>query len=293
VQQIVRDRDKVFLMSGAGSSELTGKACSPNGIQWTYDTYAQANVAARAVVERGGKSWFFITADYTFGQALENDAAAVVTKLGGTVAGKVKHPLGNSDFSSMLVEAQASGAQVVGLANAGGDAGNAVKQAAEFGLVKRGQILVPLLIGANDVHALGLATAQGLILAESWYWDLNDDTRAFTKRFSALSKGRIPSAYQAGMYSATLAYLQAIKAAGTDDAKTVIAKMKATPVNDMFAKGGRVREDGRMVHDYYLFQVKSPEESKGPYDLYKLLATVPADAAFRPMADGGCPMVAK
>lgn len=292
VQQIVRERNKVFLMSGAGSSDLTGRACSPNGIQWTYDTYAQANVAARAVIGRGGKSWYFVTADYAFGQALERDATAIVTASGGKVLGSVKHPLNTADFSSFLLQAQGSQAQVIGLANAGGDAGNAIKQAAEFGLQASGQTLVPLLIGAGDIHAIGLQTAAGIVLAEAWYWDLNDETRAFSKRFMDRQK-HMPSAYQAGMYSATLAYLKAIAATGTDDAKVVIAKMKATPVDDMFTHGGVIREDGRMVHDYYLFQVKKPSESKGEWDLYTLLATVPAKDAFRPIDQGGCPMIAK
>ena len=290
VQQIVRDRNKVFLMSGAGSSDLTGKACSPNGIHWTYDTYAQSNVAARAVVASGGKTWYFVTADYAFGQALERDAAALVTSLGGNVVGSVKHPLNTPDFSSFLLQAQGSGAKVVGLANAGGDASNAIKQAHEFGLQAGGQTIVPLLIGAGDIHGLGLPIAAGTVLAEAWYWDLNDETRAFSQRFMARQK-HMPSAYQAGMYSATLSYLQAIKASGTDDARTVIAKMKATPINDMFTKGGTTREDGRMIHDYYLFQVKKPSESTSDWDVYKLLATIPAKDAFRPLDKGECPLI--
>ncbi len=290
VQQIVREKNKVFLISGGGTSELTGKSCSPNSIHWTYDTYSQSNVAARAVVARGGKAWYFISADYAFGAALEADARAIVTATGGTVLGATKHPLNNSDFSSQLLAAQASGAKVVGFANAGGDASNALKQAAEFGLQKSGITMVPLLIGASDIRGLGLPTAQGTVLAESWYWDLNDETRAFTKRFME-KQHNIPSAYHAGMYSATHAYLAAIKATGSDDAKTVIAKMKATEVNDMFAHGGHVRADGRMVHDYYLFQVKTPAQSTGPYDVYNLLATIPADQAFRPLNEGGCPLV--
>jgi branched-chain amino acid transport system substrate-binding protein len=290
VQQIVRDRGKVLLMSGAGSSELTGPACSPNGIQWTYDTYAQANVAARSMMKRGGKTWFFITADYTFGAALEHDTSAVVLQQGGSVLGTIRHPLNNDDFSSMLLEAQTSQAQVVGLADAGADSGNAIKQAAAYGLQSGGQRVIPLLIDVPDIHALGLATAQGMIVADAWYWDLNDQTRAFGKRFMART-GAMPSAYQAGVYSATRAYLQAIDATGTDAAGPVLAKMKTTPVDDMFTQGGRIRADGRMVHDYYLFQVKTPAESKGPYDLYTLLATVPADEAFRPLDEGGCPLI--
>jgi branched-chain amino acid transport system substrate-binding protein len=290
VQQIVRDRDKVLLMSGAGSSELTGTACSPNGIQWTYDSYAQANVAARSMVQRGGKSWFFITADYAFGASLERDASTVVSQMGGTILGSVRHPLNNADFSSMLLEAQTSRADVVGLADAGGDSGNAIKQMAEYGLQSGGQRVVPLLIDALDIRTLGLQTAQGMILAESWYWDLNDETRAFANRFMART-GKMPSAYQAGMYSATRAYLQAIDATGTDAADPVLAKMKATPINDMFAHGGTIREDGRMVHDYYLFQVKTPAASEGPFDVYSPLATVPGDEAFRPLDDGGCPLI--
>ncbi len=290
VQQVVRERDKVFLMSGAGSSELTGTACSPNGIQWTYDTYAQANVAARSMIQRGGRTWFFITADYNFGMAMERDASRVIAEMGGTVLGRVRHKLHNSDFSSMLLEAQTSQAQVVGLANAGADSSTAIAQAGAYGLQTGDQKVVPLLIDAPDVNMVGLTKAQGMIVAEAWYWDLNDQTRAFAKRFMART-GKMPSAYQAGMYSATRAYLQAIDATGTDAADPVLAKMRATPVNDMFTQNGHIRPDGRMVHDYYLFRIKAPSESKEPYDVYTLLATVPGDEAFRPMDEGGCPLV--
>jgi branched-chain amino acid transport system substrate-binding protein len=292
VQQITKDKDRVFLMSGPGASDLTGKACSPNGIHWTYDTYALSNVAGKAIVKRGDDSWFFITADYAFGHALERDAAAVVERSGGKVLGAVRAPLNTQDFSSFLVQAQASKAKVVGLANAGGDTQNAIKQAYEFGLLKGGQKLAALLFNITDIHSLGLEAAQGLMVTEGFYWDINDETRAFGNRFLAKA-GHMPTMIQAGVYSAVTHYLKAIDAVGTDAAKPVLAKMKATPINDFFAKNGRIREDGRMVHDMYLMQVKAPAESKGPWDVYKLLATVPGDEAYRPLADGGCPLVTK
>jgi branched-chain amino acid transport system substrate-binding protein len=290
VQQITKDKDRVFIISGGGASDLTGKACSPNGIHWTYDTYALSQVAGKAIVARGDDTWFFITADYAFGHALERDAAAVVKGAGGKVLGAVRAPLNTQDFSSFLLQAQASKAKVVGLANAGGDTQNAIKQAYEFGLQKGGQKLAALLINITDVHALGLKTAQGLMITEGFRWDLNDQTRAFSDRFLAKT-GHVPTMIQAGVYSAVMHYLKAIDATGTDAAKPVITKMKATPVDDVFAKGGRIRDDGRMVHDMYLMQVKSPEESKGPWDLYNVLATVPGDQAYRPLAESECPLV--
>jgi branched-chain amino acid transport system substrate-binding protein len=290
VQEVTRQKDRVFLISGAGASDLTGKACSPNGIHWTYDTYALSNVAGKAIVKRGDDSWFFITADYAFGHALERDAAAVVEKAGGKVLGAARAPLNNQDFSSFLLQAQASKAKVVGLANAGGDTQNAIKQAYEFGLQKSGQKLAALLFNITDGHSLGLETAQGLLVTEGFYWDMNDETRAFGNRFMAKA-GHMPTMIQAGVYSAVGHYLKAIAAAGTDAAQPVLAKMKATPVNDVFAKNGHIRVDGRMVHDMYLMQVKTPAESKGPWDMYKVLATVPGDEAYRPLADGGCPLV--
>jgi branched-chain amino acid transport system substrate-binding protein len=292
VQKITQEKDKVFLMSGPGSSDLTGPACSPNGIHWTYDTYALSHVAGKAMVERGENSWFFITADYAFGHALERDASAVVTASGGKVLGAVRAPLNTADFSSFLLQAQASKAKVIGLANAGGDTQNAIKQAAEFGLQQSGQKLLALLFQITDTHSIGLAAAQGMILTEGFYWDLNDETRAFSKRYLAKA-GHMPTMIQAGVYSAVTNYLKAIDATGSDAAKTVIAKMKATPINDFFARNGRIREDGRMVHDMYLVQVKTPAESKGEWDVYKILATIPGDQAYRPLAEGGCPLVKK
>ena len=290
VAALTREKNKILMNSGAGSSDLTGVACSPNTVHWTYDTYALSNVAGRAMVKRGEDTWFFITADYAFGMALERDAAAVVKETGGKVLGNVRHPLNSSDFSSFLLQAQASKAKVVALANAGGDTTNALKQASEFGLTKGGQKMIALLQEITDTHSLGAKETQGLIVTDAFYWDMNDETRAFSKRF--LDKvGHMPTMIQAGLYSATMHYLKAIEAVGTDDSMKVMAQMKATPINDFFAKGGKIREDGRMVHDMYLFEVKKPEESKGEWDLYKLLATVPGDEAFRPLDKGGCPLV--
>ena len=292
VQKITQDKNKVFLMSGPGSSDLTGVACSPNGIMWTYDTYALSQVIAKALLARKEDTWFFITADYAFGQALERDAANTVKATGGTVLGSVRAPLNTADFSSFLLQAQASTAKVVGLANAGGDTQTAIKQAAEFGLAAGGQKIAALLLNITDTRSLGLQAAQGLLAADAFYWDRDDESRAFSKRFFA-KVGRMPTMIQAGVYSAVTHYLKAIDATGTDEARTVIAKMKATPINDFFAKNGYIREDGRMIHDMYLVQAKKPSESKGEWDLYNILATIPGDQAFRPMADGGCPFVRK
>jgi branched-chain amino acid transport system substrate-binding protein len=290
ISALTKEKNKININSGGGSSDITGVACSPNTVHWTYDTYALSNVAGRAMVKRGEDSWFFITADYAFGMALERDAANVVKDLGGKVIGDVRHPLNSSDFSSYLLQAQASKAKVVALANAGGDTTNALKQASEFGLMKGGQKLIALLLEITDVHSLGLQAAQGLILTDAFYWDMNDETRAFSKRFNE-KVGHMPTMIQAGLYSATMHYLKAIEAIGTDEAPKVMAQMRATPINDFFAKNGKIRIDGRMVHDMYLFEVKKPEESKGEWDLYKLLATVPGDEAFRPLDKGGCPLV--
>jgi branched-chain amino acid transport system substrate-binding protein len=290
VSALTREKNKVNINSGGGSSDITGTACSPNTIHWTYDTYALSNVAGRAMVKRGEDTWFFVTADYAFGMALERDAANVVKESGGKVLGDVRHPLNSSDFSSFLLQAQASKAKVVALANAGGDTTNALKQASEFGITKGGQKMIALLQEITDTHSLGVKETQGLIVTDAFYWDMNDETRAFSKRF--LDKvGHMPTMIQAGLYSATMHYLKAIDAIGTDEALKVIAQMRATPINDFFAKGGKIRIDGRMVHDMYLFEVKKPEESKGEWDLYKLLATVPGDEAFRPLDKGGCPLV--
>jgi len=290
VQQITREKNRVFLISGAGASDLTGPACSPNGIHWTYDTFALSNVAGKAMVARGEDTWFFLTADYAFGLALERDAANVVKGNGGKVLGAARAPLNTQDFSSFLLQAQASKAKVVALANAGGDTQNAIKQGYEFGLQGQGQKLLALLLNITDVHSLGIRAAQGMIATEGFYWDMDDATRAFSKRFFE-KEGHMPTMIQAGVYSAVMHYLKAIDATGTDEAKAVVAQMKAMPISDFFAKNARIRDDGRMVHDMYLVQVKSPGESKNEWDLYKVLATVPGDDAYRPLAAGGCPLV--
>lgn len=292
VNQIVKEKNKVFLVSGAASSDLTGKACSPNTIHWTYDTWSLANGTGNAIVKTGGKSWFFLTADYAFGHALERDTAAVVEKNGGKVVGKVRHPFPGTDFSSFLLQAQASKAQIIGLANAGGDTINSIKQAAEFGIVKGGQNLAGLLVFISDVKALGLPVAQGLIFTEAWYWDLNDVNREFAKKFAAQNKGIYPSMIHAGVYSAVTHYLKGLEALKSDaDGKAVVEKMKSMPTDDKLFGKGEVRADGRKIHPMYLFEVKKPEESKGPWDLYKVRATIPAGEAFRPLKDGGCPLV--
>jgi branched-chain amino acid transport system substrate-binding protein len=292
VSQIVKDKNKVFLVSGAASSDLTGKACSPNTVHWTYDTWALANGTGKALVQTGGKTWFFVTADYAFGHALERDTAAVVEANGGRVLGRVRHPFPGTDFSSFLLQAQASRAQVIGLANAGGDTINSIKQAAEFGIVKGGQSLAGLLVFVNDVHALGLPTAQGLIFTESFYWDRTDASRAFAKRFAPQSKGNMPSMVQAGVYGAVLHYLKAVEALRSDaDGRATVAKMKEMPTDDPLFGKGTIRSDGRKIHDMYLLEVKKPEESKGPWDYMKIRATIPAAEAFRPLKDGGCPLV--
>jgi branched-chain amino acid transport system substrate-binding protein len=290
VSALTREKNKIHMNSGAGSSDITGVACSPNTVHWTYDTYALSNVAGKAMVKRGEDTWFFITADYAFGMALERDAANVVKESGGKVLGNVRHPLNSSDFSSFLLQAQASKAKVIGLANAGGDTTNALKQASEFGIAQGGQKMIALLQEITDTHALGVKATQGLIVTDAFYWDMNDETRAFSKRFNE-KVGHMPTMIQAGLYSATMHYLKAIDAIGTDDATKVMAQMKAVPINDFFAKNGKIRIDGRMVHDMYLFEVKKPEESKNEWDLYKLIATVPGDEAFRPLDKGGCPLV--
>jgi branched-chain amino acid transport system substrate-binding protein len=292
VNQIVKEKNKVFLVSGAAASDLTGKACSPNTIHWTYDTWALANGTGNAIVKTGGKSWFFLTADYAFGHALERDTIAVVEKNGGKVAGKVRHPFPGQDFSSFLLQAQTSKAQIIGLANAGADTTNAIKQAAEFGIVQGGQNLAALLIFISDVKALGLKTAQGLVFTEAWYWDLNDANRDFAKRFAPRNKGIYPSMIHAGVYSAVTHYLKSVEALKSDaDGAAVVKKMKETPTDDKLFGKGMVREDGRKIHPMYLFEVKKPGESKGEWDLYKVRATIPADEAFRPLKDGNCPLV--
>ncbi len=288
VNQITRDKGKALIISGAATSDLTGKACSPNTIHWTYDTWMLANGTGNAIVKTGGDSWFFVTADYAFGHALERDTEAVVLKTGGKVLGKVRHPLNTQDFSSFLLQAQASKAKIIGLANAGGDTTNAIKQAAEFGIVKGGQNLAGLLVFLTDVHGLGLDKAQGLIFTETFYWDMNEQTRAFAKRFAAANRGIHPTMIHAGVYAGMLHYLKAVEAAKTDDGTKVIAQMKAMPTDDPLFGKGTIRKDGRKLHPAYLVEVKKPAESKGPWDYYKIRATIPADQAFRPLADGGC-----
>src|SRR5499427_9231009 len=290
INQVTREKGKAFLVSGAASSDITGKACSPNTIHWTYDTWMLANGTGTAIVKTGGDSWFFLTADYAFGLALERDTEAVVLKDGGKVLGKVRHPLNTQDFSSFLLQAQASKAKIIGLANAGGDTTNSIKQASEFGITKGGQNLAGLLVFISDVHGLGLEKAQGLIFTETFYWDLNDQTRAWSKKFAAANGGKYPTMVQAGVYSAVLDYLKAIEATKTDDSAKVIAWMKANPTDDPLFGKGSIRADGRKIHPAYLVEVKKPSESKGPYDYYKIRATIPADQAFRPLADGGCNM---
>ncbi|MFK4528543.1 branched-chain amino acid transport system substrate-binding protein [Bradyrhizobium japonicum] len=290
VMELSKQYEKVMIVTDAASSDITGKSCSPYTAHWTYDTYSNAHTVGSAIVKNGGDSWFFLTADYVFGHSIERDTGDVVKAAGGKVLGSVKHPLNTADFSSFLLQAQASKAKIIGLANGGGDTINAIKQAGEFGIVAGGQNLAAIVMFISDVHSLGLKLAQGLIITEAYYWDLNDKTRAFGKRFQERIK-RMPTMNQAATYSATLHYLKAVQAAGTKDTKTVMAKMRELPVKDAFTDNGILREDGRMVHSMFLFQVKKPEESKGPWDYYKLLAEVPADQAFRPLKDGGCPLV--
>ena len=293
VNQIAREKKKALVISSAASSDLTGKACSPNTIHWTYDTWALANGTGNAVVKTGGDSWFFITADYAFGHALERDVEAVVLRNGGKVLGKVRHPLSTQDFSSFLLQAQASKAKIVGLANAGADVTNSIKQGAEFGIVKGGQNFAGLLVFITDVHALGLEKAQGLIFTETFYWDMNEKTRAFAKRFAERNRGIHPTMIHAGAYAGTLHYLKAVEALKSDDGTRAIAKMKEMPTDDPLFGKGVIRADGRKVHPAYLFEVKKPAESKYPWDYYKVRATIAANDAFRPIDQGDCPLVKK
>jgi branched-chain amino acid transport system substrate-binding protein len=293
VSQITREKNKVFLGSSPGTSDLTGKSCSPNTVHWTYDTYALAHTTGSAVVQTGGDTWFFLTADYAFGQALERDTSAVVVESGGKVLGSVKHPLNTTDFSSFLLQAQSSKAKVIGLANAGGDTINTIKSAAEFGIVKGGQKMAGLLIFISDIHALGLQTAQGLLLSEGFYWDRDDQTRAFSKKYAQKSGGKMPTSAQAGVYASVLHYLKAVKALkGDADGKAVVDQMKKTPTDDPAFGKGTIRADGRKLHPMYLYEVKKPSDSKGPWDYYKLVKEVPADKAYRPLDKGECPLVA-
>jgi branched-chain amino acid transport system substrate-binding protein len=292
VNEVVREKNKVFLVSGAATSDLTGAKCSPNTVHWTYDTWMLANGTGKALVKSGGDTWFFLTADYAFGHALERDTTAVVKANGGQVLGSVAHPLNTQDFSSFLLQAQASKAKIIGLANAGGDTDNAIKQGAEFGITAGGQHFAGLLVFITDVQALGLKTAQGLVLTETFYWDLNDATRAWTKRWQVERPGKFPAMTVAGVYAATMHYLKAVAALkSATDGKAVVAKMKDLPTDDPLFGKGYIRADGRKIHPAYLFEVKTPEESKYPGDDYKLRATIPAEEAFRPIKDDNCPMV--
>ena len=291
VQGVTRERGRIFLISGAGTSDLTGKECSPTSVHWTYDTYASANATAKTLVGMGLKSWFFLTADYAFGQALQRDATAAVLAAGGSVVGSVKHPFSTSDFSSFIVQAASAPAQVVAFANAGADFANAAKQSVEFGLRQSGKTLAAMQVTITDIPALGLDTVQGIQFTDSWYWDLNDRSRAWSQRFFK-ERNAMPSAYQAGTASAIGHYLRAVRDAGTTDPKQVMEKMRATPVDDFFTPHGVVRPDGRMVHDMYLMSFKRAQDSHAKWDLYNLEATIPGDQAFRPMAQGGCPYLA-
>jgi branched-chain amino acid transport system substrate-binding protein len=289
IGDIIRQKNKVFLISGASSSDLTGSKCSPNSVQWTYDTWEESNSTAKALAQAGGDSWFFITADYVFGYSLERDAAAVAEASGAKVLGKVRHPLNSNDFSSYLLQAQSSKAKVIGLANAGGDTINAIKQAAEFGIGLGGQKVAALQLFVSDVAALGLQTAQGTVLTETWYWDLNESTRSWTRRWQAERPSKFPTSVQAGVYSAVLHYLKAVEALRSEaDGRAVVAKMKEMPTDDPLFGKGSVRQDGRKIHQAYLFEVKRPEESRYIGDFYKLRGTIPAEAAFRPLKEGGC-----
>jgi branched-chain amino acid transport system substrate-binding protein len=293
INTLLRDSRMTFLASSTASADLTGKACSPNTIQWVNDTWATGNTTAAAMMERGGKDWYFITVDYALGKGIEAEASKYIEAHGGKVLGSSKHPLATSDFASFLLQAQGSKAPVIGLANAGGDTINAVKQAAEFGIQQGGQKLVAFLLFINDVHGMGLKVAQGLQLMEAFYWDMNDDTRAFAKRFAARPgmNGKMPSGNQAGVYASTLAYLNAVAATSSDDARDVVPQMKKLSDKDKLFGEVAIRQDGRVVHPMYLFEIKKPEESKYPYDYYKLVSTIPADKAFRPLAEGGCSLV--
>ncbi len=291
VMKIAKEMNRVALMSGPASTPITNEQCNDVTVHYTYDTYSLANGTAKAVTQQGGDTWFFLTADYAFGQALEKDSSAVVIANGGKVLGSVRHPFPASDFSSFLLQAQASGAKIIGLANAGADTTNAIKQAAEFGITPK-QSLAGLLMFISDVHSLGLKNTQGMYLTTGFYWDLNDETRAWSKRFFDKHK-RMPTMVQAGQYSSVLHYLRAVNAVGSDEAGKVMAQMKKTPINDFFAKNGQIREDGRMVHDMYLVQVKKPEESKYPWDYYHIRQTIPAAEAFQPLSQSKCPLVKK
>ncbi|ODT21782.1 MAG: ABC transporter permease [Alphaproteobacteria bacterium 64-6] len=292
IQNLTKERNRIALFSGPATTRLTNEDCSPNGFHWTFDTYSQAIGSARAILQEGGKEWFLLVADYAFGHQMAADLTAEVTSKGGKVVGQVRHPTGSSDFSSFLLQAQGSKAPIIGLANGGLDTVNAVKQASEFGITDGGQKLVGLVIVITDVHAMGLKGARGLIATTAYYWDRDDASRAFAKRFEAQTN-RKPGMVQAGVYSSVMHYLKAVQAAGTDEAKAVAAKMREMPVDDFFAKGAKIREDGRLIHDMYLVEVKSEKESKGPWDYYKILRTIPGDQAALPLSESKCPLVKK
>ncbi|WP_346796851.1 ABC transporter substrate-binding protein [Halomonas sp. Bachu 37] len=288
--QLLNEHDKLGMVSGAAALGITNEHCTPNHIQWVYDTYAMSNGAAKAILEEGGDSWFMITADYAFGHSLENDVSDVVTEHGGEVVGSVRHPLNTNDFSSYVLQAQNSGAKIIGLANAGADTVNAIKTAGQFGLAQSDQSLAGLMVFLNDIKALGLENTQGMQLTTGWYWDMNDQARAWAERYQQRT-GSMPTMVQAGVYSSTMHYLNAVEASGTDDTASVRAKMQETPVNDMFATDGYIRDDGRMVHDMYLAEVKSPAESKDEWDLYRILRNIPGDEAFQPLAESRCHLI--
>ena len=291
VQQVGRERNRIIINTSAVTTELTGRQCSPVGFHWVLDSYALSSGITRAVMQQGGKSWYYLTVDYEGGYANERGSEAVVNAEGGRVLGRARHPLNTGDFSSFLLQAQASRAQVVALANGGTDTITAIKQAGEFGLTRQGQRLIGFFINITDVKALGLQAAQGVVAVDAWYWDQDEETRAFARRFAERHRGVMPTQYQVGVYSGVRHWLKAIDAAGTDEGLAVAAKMRELPVDDVFAKRGRVRADGRHVHDVNLIEVKRPEESTGPWDLYRLLATIPGEQAFRPLNEGGCPLV--
>ncbi len=290
VTKVLEENNGLGIVSGSAASSITNEHCTPNHIHWVYDTYPLANGTAKAVVDQGGDSWFLLTADYAFGHALEGDVEKVVTENGGTIVDKIRHPFPTSDFSSYILQAQGSGAKIIGLANAGADTVNAITAASQFGVVQGGQQLAGLLIFLNDVHAMGLEATQGLLLTTGWYWDMDDEAREWAERYYERTE-RMPTMVQAGIYSSTMHYLKAMEEVGTDDPMTVKAKMAETPVNDFFSHNGRIREDGRMVHDMYLAQVKSPAESTGEWDVYEILATIPAEDAYRPLSESQCDLV--
>ncbi|WP_225869757.1 ABC transporter substrate-binding protein [Glaciimonas sp. PCH181] len=292
VMDVAQQKNKIAIVVGSASSTITNEKCTATSAHWMYDTYSSSVGTGKALVKRGADSWFFLTADYAFGKSLEKDVSDVVTAAGGKVVGSVKHPLNASDFSSFLLQAQTSKAKVIGLANAGGDTVNAVKQASEFGIASKGQLVAPLLMFISDVHSMGLQNAQGMYLTEGFYWDTNNDTRAWSKRFFSIQK-KMPTMAQAGMYSAVTHYLKSVKAAGTDDTAPVMKKMRELPISDVVIPKGTLREDGRVVHDMLLLQVKKPAESKMPWDYYKIVSVVPGNDAFRPLAQSGCPLVKK